>query len=200
MGFLVDEQQSRTGREEDPEYGHGSLGPGQVVNMIRPRTCMVTEHISIPASYSSGITLAINREAPAYQELRTTPELPLWRVVLVKVALFPCISRMKEMNSGFTFLLGGDELRLYLPSRRRRTTALPSVREELKHSFIFLLEGDTLFSLNKGENVTKRSCVPHSFLMSFHRMKPRSGDWAVMIDFLQETAITSLYSDSSVNC
>nr|CAD7603610.1 unnamed protein product [Timema genevievae] len=66
------------GRHLDPRWGKMNV-LGQVVNMIRPRTCMVTEHISIPASYSSGITLAINREAPAYQELRTTPELPLWR-------------------------------------------------------------------------------------------------------------------------
>nr|CAD7430579.1 unnamed protein product [Timema monikensis] len=35
--------------------------------------------------------------------------------------------------------------------------------------------------------------------MSSDRMKPRSGDWAVMTDFLQEAAIT-LSSGSSVTC
>nr|CAD7432622.1 unnamed protein product [Timema monikensis] len=34
--------------------------------------------------------------------------------------------------------------------------------------------------------------------MSSDRMKPRSGDWAVTIDFLQEVAITSLSSGSSL--
>ncbi|CAG2056126.1 unnamed protein product [Timema podura] len=34
--------------------------------------------------------------------------------------------------------------------------------------------------------------VSHSLLMSFDRMKPRSGDWAVMINILYEAAITSL--------
>nr|CAD7462992.1 unnamed protein product [Timema tahoe] len=37
----------------------------------------------------------------------------------------------------------------------------------------------------------------HSPLMSSDRMKPRSGDWAVTIDFLQEAAITSLSSGSN---
>nr|CAD7435392.1 unnamed protein product [Timema monikensis] len=43
-------------------------------------------------------------------------------------------------------------------------------------------------------------CVSRSSLMSSDRMKPRSGDWAVTIDFLQEAAITSLSSGSSVKC
>nr|CAD7398719.1 unnamed protein product [Timema cristinae] len=42
------------------------------------------------------------------------------------------------------------------------------------------------------------SCVSHSSLMSSDRMKPGSGDWVVTIDFLQEAAITSLSSGSSV--
>nr|CAD7572985.1 unnamed protein product [Timema californicum] len=40
--------------------------------------------------------------------------------------------------------------------------------------------------------------VSHSSLMSSDRMKPRSGDWAVTIDFLYEATITSLSSGSSV--
>nr|CAD7258762.1 unnamed protein product [Timema shepardi] len=39
--------------------------------------------------------------------------------------------------------------------------------------------------------------VSHSSLMSSDRMKPRSGDWAVTIEFLQEATITSLSSGSS---
>ncbi|PSN53218.1 hypothetical protein C0J52_07998 [Blattella germanica] len=58
---------------------------GQVVNIIRESTFariptmgwVVTQHVSIPAAYSSGITLAIRRESPAYEELRNAPELPL---------------------------------------------------------------------------------------------------------------------------
>nr|CAD7446595.1 unnamed protein product [Timema bartmani] len=41
-------------------------------------------------------------------------------------------------------------------------------------------------------------CVSHSSLMSFDRMKLRLGYWAVMIDSLEEAAITSLSSGSSV--
>nr|CAD7442710.1 unnamed protein product [Timema bartmani] len=41
-------------------------------------------------------------------------------------------------------------------------------------------------------------CVSHSSLMSSDRMKPRAGDWAVMIDLLQEADITSLSSSSIV--
>nr|CAD7449239.1 unnamed protein product [Timema bartmani] len=39
--------------------------------------------------------------------------------------------------------------------------------------------------------------VSHSVLRSSDRMKPRSGVWAVMTEFLQEAAITSLSSGSS---
>nr|CAD7401173.1 unnamed protein product [Timema poppensis] len=39
--------------------------------------------------------------------------------------------------------------------------------------------------------------VSHSILMSSDGMKPRSGEWTVIIDFLQEAAITSLSSDTS---
>nr|CAD7438625.1 unnamed protein product [Timema bartmani] len=39
----------------------------------------------------------------------------------------------------------------------------------------------------------------HSTLMSSDGMKPSSGHWVVMIDFLQEVAITSLSSGSNVN-
>nr|CAD7396378.1 unnamed protein product [Timema cristinae] len=38
----------------------------------------------------------------------------------------------------------------------------------------------------------------HFSLMNSNRMKPRSGDWMVMINFLQEAAITSLSSGSNV--
>ncbi|XP_069672940.1 uncharacterized protein [Periplaneta americana] len=58
---------------------------GQVVNMVRESTCarmqtqgwVVTQHVSIPACYSSGITLVIRRESPSYEELKSAPELPL---------------------------------------------------------------------------------------------------------------------------
>nr|CAD7460218.1 unnamed protein product [Timema tahoe] len=40
--------------------------------------------------------------------------------------------------------------------------------------------------------------VSHSLLMSSDRMKPRSGDWPVTINFLKEAAITSLSSGSNV--
>ncbi|CAG2058763.1 unnamed protein product, partial [Timema podura] len=42
-------------------------------------------------------------------------------------------------------------------------------------------------------------CVSHSLLMSSDSMKPKSGDWAIIIFFLQEAAITSLSIGSSVN-
>nr|CAD7431798.1 unnamed protein product [Timema monikensis] len=41
--------------------------------------------------------------------------------------------------------------------------------------------------------------VSHSSSMSFDGMKSRSGDWVIMIDFLQAVAITSLSSGSNVN-
>nr|CAD7403455.1 unnamed protein product [Timema poppensis] len=40
--------------------------------------------------------------------------------------------------------------------------------------------------------------VSHSILMSSKRMKPKSGDWVVVIYFLEKAAITSLSSGSSV--
>ncbi|XP_075215639.1 uncharacterized protein LOC142321443 [Lycorma delicatula] len=56
---------------------------GQVVNVIREAqwsrqglcSRTLTSHVSIPASYSSGITLVIPRENPAYDLLREAPEL-----------------------------------------------------------------------------------------------------------------------------
>lgn len=58
---------------------------GQVVNVIRESMSsriqtqgrVITQHVAIPASYCSGITLAISREAPGYEELRSAVELPL---------------------------------------------------------------------------------------------------------------------------
>ncbi|GLH06017.1 Uncharacterized protein GBIM_11541 [Gryllus bimaculatus] len=58
---------------------------GQVVNVIRESMCsriqtqgrVITQHVAIPASYCSGITLAISREAPGYEELQSALELPL---------------------------------------------------------------------------------------------------------------------------
>ncbi|XP_063238405.1 uncharacterized protein LOC134539953 [Bacillus rossius redtenbacheri] len=50
---------------------------GQVVNVIRSREHAVSEHISIPASYASGVTLAVRRDSPAFLELRCAPDLPL---------------------------------------------------------------------------------------------------------------------------
>ena len=57
---------------------------GQVVNVIRESTNttirgrVITQHITIPASYSSGITLVIPRDSPGYEELLTAPELPIY--------------------------------------------------------------------------------------------------------------------------
>ena len=60
---------------------------GQVVNVIResrshqsrtvPGCRNLTSHITIPAAYSSGITLVIRKESPGYQELKNAPDLPL---------------------------------------------------------------------------------------------------------------------------
>lgn len=58
---------------------------GQVVNIVRESACtcaqtqgwVVTQHVTIPAAYSSGIVLVIRRESPGYEELRSAPELPL---------------------------------------------------------------------------------------------------------------------------
>ena len=57
---------------------------GQVVNIIRESVCTrsqtqgwtPTQYVSVPSVYSSGITLVIRRDSPAYEELRTAPELP----------------------------------------------------------------------------------------------------------------------------
>ncbi|XP_049815717.1 uncharacterized protein LOC126262884 [Schistocerca nitens] len=54
---------------------------GQVVNIIRESATsraqsqgrVLTSHITIPASYSSGITLVISRESPFYEELKNSP-------------------------------------------------------------------------------------------------------------------------------
>lgn len=63
---------------------------GQVVNVIResrshqsrtvPGCRNLTSHITIPATYSSGITLVIRRESPGYQELKNAPDLPLTKL------------------------------------------------------------------------------------------------------------------------
>lgn len=57
---------------------------GQVVNIIREEKWnrqglnrTLTSHISIPASYSSGITLIMSRENPAFDQLVNAPELPI---------------------------------------------------------------------------------------------------------------------------
>uniref|UniRef100_A0A1B6G0M4 Uncharacterized protein n=1 Tax=Cuerna arida TaxID=1464854 RepID=A0A1B6G0M4_9HEMI len=54
---------------------------GQVVNMVREGVnssrSQFTQHITIPASYSSGVTIALLRTNPAYEELRLAPELPI---------------------------------------------------------------------------------------------------------------------------
>nr|CAD7575429.1 unnamed protein product [Timema californicum] len=42
--------------------------------------------------------------------------------------------------------------------------------------------------------------ISQSLLLSSDRMKPRSGDWAVTIDFLQEATITSLSSGNNEPC
>nr|CAD7597233.1 unnamed protein product [Timema genevievae] len=54
------------------------------------------------------------------------------------------------------------------------------------------------FTSNSFNEVALR--VSHSSLMSSDRMKPGSGDWAVMIDLLQEADTTLLSSGSNVKC
>ncbi|CAG2067767.1 unnamed protein product, partial [Timema podura] len=41
-------------------------------------------------------------------------------------------------------------------------------------------------------------CISHSLLNSFNRMKPRSEDWLVTMNFLQESAINTLSNNSTV--
>ncbi|XP_067002011.2 uncharacterized protein [Anabrus simplex] len=68
----------------DPHWKRSNV-LGQVVNIIREsmnsraqgQGRVVTQHISIPASYCSGITLTISRESPGYDELKNASELPL---------------------------------------------------------------------------------------------------------------------------
>nr|CAD7406283.1 unnamed protein product [Timema poppensis] len=62
---------------------------------------------------------------------------------------------------------------------------------------------DKEFLLSYISRVTEGRCwVAHFTLLpdSSNRMKPKSGDWVVMIDFLQETAIASLSSGSNNGC
>lgn len=44
-----------------------------------------TSHICIPAAYSSGITLAIKIDSPAYSLLKQCPELP-------ELSLYNCVN------------------------------------------------------------------------------------------------------------
>nr|CAD7197385.1 unnamed protein product [Timema douglasi] len=41
--------------------------------------------------------------------------------------------------------------------------------------------------------------ISHSLLISSNIMKPKSGNWAVTIDLIQETTITSLSNSNNVN-
>nr|CAD7596338.1 unnamed protein product [Timema genevievae] len=71
--------------------------------------------------------------------------------------------------------------------------------EEDETSYIYddsvdLEEEDKLGDIEQTEVML---CVLQSSLMSSDRMKPRSEDWAVRIDFLQESTITSLASGSN---
>lgn len=59
---------------------------GQVVNILREANARpphylfrrnLTSHISIPASYCSGILLSVARDSPAAMQLKTAPELPM---------------------------------------------------------------------------------------------------------------------------
>nr|CAD7425032.1 unnamed protein product [Timema monikensis] len=57
------------------------------------------------------------------------------------------------------------------------------------------LEQEYIFSGQSSDGISMYHevalCVSHSLLISSDRMKPRSGDWAVMINFLQEAAMIS---------
>ncbi|XP_054277800.1 uncharacterized protein LOC128996469 [Macrosteles quadrilineatus] len=52
---------------------------GQVVNVIREEGARshLRTHITIPASYTPGVTLCVLRSSPVYDELRLAPELPI---------------------------------------------------------------------------------------------------------------------------
>lgn len=72
-------------RKEDERWDHYNV-LGQVVNILRQEFSRHPglvggppgpDHIKIPASYRSGITLTINRSSPHFQELRDCPDLPL---------------------------------------------------------------------------------------------------------------------------
>jgi len=55
------------------------------VNMVREATGnaassqgrALTSHVTIPADYLSGVTLVIAKTAPAFEQLKASPELPL---------------------------------------------------------------------------------------------------------------------------
>lgn len=58
---------------------------GQVVNILREASARpphylfrrnFTSHISIPASYCSGILLTVPKDSPAATQLKNAPELP----------------------------------------------------------------------------------------------------------------------------
>nr|CAD7588833.1 unnamed protein product [Timema genevievae] len=92
-------------------------------------------------------------------------------------------------------------VRFYEEMRRHYYTTPSSYLELLK---LYLEK----LSLRK-EKVTKKKdrisnglqevalCVPYCPLISTNRMKPRSGDWAVTINFLKEAAIPSLANGSN---
>lgn len=54
------------------------------MNMVRESSAgtsqgkVITQHITIPAAYKSGITLVIPKDSPGYDELQAHPELPLF--------------------------------------------------------------------------------------------------------------------------
>nr|CAD7431905.1 unnamed protein product [Timema monikensis] len=95
----------------------------------------------------------------------------------------------------------GDELpepKSMLATRRETERTRSAVRVNNESTLVPLLdkEGDRENKeCSQGRCVVR--CVSHSSLMSSDRMKSRSGDWAVTINFLQEAATTSLSSGSS---
>nr|CAD7204060.1 unnamed protein product [Timema douglasi] len=100
------------------------------------------------------------------------------------------IRSVKLLPDGRTLIVGGEASNLSIWDLVSPT---PRIKAELTSNapacYALAISPDT-------KEVALR--VSHSSLMSSDRMKPRSGDWAVTINFLYATSITSLSIGSSV--
>nr|CAD7413514.1 unnamed protein product [Timema poppensis] len=114
----------------------------------------------------------------------------------VPVSQLDCLQRdnyirsVKLLPDGRTLIVGGEASNLSIWDLVSPT---PRIKAELTSNapacYALAISPDT-------KEVALR--VSHSSLMSSDRMKPRSGDWVVTINFLYATSITSLSIGSSV--